>query len=297
MKITAKSLFLLIILSVIWGTSFILIKKGIVSYTPDQAAALRVFLASIVFLPYVIYNFKKINFKVFKYILAFAILEIAIPPFMYSYAQTVVNSGTAGILNSLVPLFTLLTGFFIFRIHANYLKVLGVLLGLVGAILLVYFKNGDFTTIDLANSWGLLIVVATLCYGLAGNILKEHLQNEESILVTGVAFIVIAIPLTIYLFTTDFVQITFVTGEAMPSFWAIAILAFFSSSVAMVLFTKLIQTSTALFASFVTYLIPFVALLWGYFDGEGFGIMQFSALSLILIGIYIANIGIRKDNK
>ena len=123
MKVKANSVILLLILSLIWGTSFILIKKGLVAYSPGQVGSLRIMISGLIFLPYLIINYKKINFKVFKYIVAFAFLEIGAPPYLYSFAQTVVNSGTAGILNSLVPLFTLLTGFILFRIRTNFFKV------------------------------------------------------------------------------------------------------------------------------------------------------------------------------
>jgi len=290
-----QSVFLLIILSLIWGTSFILIKKGLVGYSADQVGALRIVIAGLVFVPYMLKNFREVDFSLYKYIFIFAVMELGLPPFLYSYAQTVVNSGTAGILNSLVPLFTLFTGLIIFKVATNFLKVLGVLIGLLGAVLLVFFETGDFQTVDFANSWGLLIVLATLLYGLGSNILKEYLQNVSDMDITSIAFISIGIPAFIYLLTTDFFHRTFTDATVLPSFAAVAVLSVLGSALAMFLFTKLVKKSSALFASFVTYLIPFVAMIWSLLDGEGITFIQIISLLLILSGIYIANIGMRKN--
>ncbi len=291
-----KSIMFLILLSFIWGTSFILIKKGLLAYSPAQAGALRVAIAGIVFVPYVIKNFRKINFSVYKYILLFGLCEIGIPPYLYAFAQTQVSSSEAGILNSLVPLFTLLFGFFIFKVPTNFYKVTGVLIGLVGAILLIFFESGDFENVDFSKSLGLMIVLATLLYGFASNIIKVYLQNESSIMITGVTFISVAIPSIIYLFSTDFFSVTFANPDALNSLGALTLLALMGSALAMVLFAKLVQISNALFASFVTYLIPFVAILWGIIDNEFISPMSIIALVMILGGIYLANLERRKNN-
>lgn len=285
-----KSIVYLGILSLIWGTSFILIKKGLLAYPPDQVGELRVFIASLFFLPYIIKNYRKVNFSVYKYVFLFGLFEIGLPPYLYAFAQTVVSSSEAGILNSLVPLFTLLFGFFLFKVPTNFYKVSGVLLGLIGAILLIFFKSGDFSSVNFSNSLGLLIVLATLMYGFASNIIKEYLQNESGLMITGVAFVSMAIPSLIYLLFTDFLTVTVTNEEALNSLGALVILAFMSSAVAMVIFAKLIQISNALFASFVTYLIPFVSILWGIFDGEYISPMSIIALVMILGGIYLANL-------
>jgi drug/metabolite transporter (DMT)-like permease len=213
------SIILLVILSLIWGSSFILIKKGLIGYSPAQVGALRVVIAALVFVPYIIRYFKKINLKTYGFILLFGLMEIGIPPYLYAFAQTVVNSSTAGILNSLVPLFTLLTGFIIFRVSVNSYKVIGVILGLIGAVLLVFFKSGDFSSVDFSNSWGLLIVLATLLYGLGRNILKEYLQDISDIQITALAFVSMGIPSGVYLFSTDFIYITINEPTVLPSFF------------------------------------------------------------------------------
>ncbi len=127
---------LLAVLSLIWGSSFILIKKGLIAFSPVQLGSLRILISGIVFLPYVLFNIKKIKISKLKYILLFALMEVGIPPYLFAIAQTAVDSSTAGILNSLVPLFTLFTGIVFFRLSFNISKLSGVLIGLMGAVLM-----------------------------------------------------------------------------------------------------------------------------------------------------------------
>jgi drug/metabolite transporter (DMT)-like permease len=281
------------ILSLIWGSSFILMKKGMLSYSPSQVASMRVFFAGLVFVPILIKQFRNIPWNKFWWIILFALLELGIPPFLYTFAQTRVDSSSAGILNSLVPLFTLLTGIFMFKHRFHWLTTSGVFVGLLGAFLMTYFKNlsiGD-TTFDLSNSFGLLIVLATLMYGLAGNILKEHLSEIPSMLLSSIAFVSLSLPAGIYLFSTNFISIPLSDNQNFLSLIYIVLLAVFGSALAIVLFSKLIQKSNALFASFVTYLIPFVSLLWGWLDGEIISLVHIFSLLIIFFGIYLANFG------
>jgi drug/metabolite transporter (DMT)-like permease len=292
-KNKSESFLLLAILSIIWGSSFILMKKGMLTYSPSQVASMRVFFAGLVFVPIFIKQFRNIPWDKFWWILLFAVLELGIPPFLYTFAQTKVDSSSAGILNSLVPLFTLLTGIFMFKHRFHWLTTSGVFVGLLGAFLMTYFKSLslDGTSINIANSFGLLIVLATLMYGLAGNILKEHLSDIPSSLLTSVAFVSLAIPAGIYLFSTNFVDIPLSIPQNLSSLLYIILLSVFGSALAIFLFSKLIQRSNALFASFVTYLIPFVSLIWGWLDGEHISAIHILSLLIIFGGIYLANLG------
>jgi drug/metabolite transporter (DMT)-like permease len=285
--------FMLGFLSVIWGSSFILIKKGLLAFTPLQVGSLRIVIAGLVFLPYLLMTLKKIPLHKLKYILVFALLEVGLPPYLYSIAQTVVDSSTAGILNSLVPLFTLLTGILFFNTVFNLSRFTGVLIGLVGAVLLMFTRaslgGGGGFELDFSNVYGLLIVLATVMYGFGGNIYKNHFQDLPSVCIASVSFVSMSIPAGIYLFTTDVFSKNYSDPHTLKSFLGIAALSIIGSALAIYLFGKVIQKSDALFASFVTYFIPFVALLWGYLDGEPFNIMQPLCLLFILSGIFLAN--------
>ena len=297
-KTKIESILYLVILSLIWGSSFILMKKGMLTYAPDQVASMRVLFAGLVFVPLIIKQFKNIPWDKFKYILIFALLEIGIPPFLYTYAQTKVDSSSAGILNSLVPLFTLFVGVVMFKLRYHWLTTIGVIVGLLGAFIITFLKAGrtDVAEFHLANSWGLLIVLATFFYGIAGNILKEKLSDVSSSLLTAISFVSLAIPAGIYLFTTNFAHIPLSDSGNLHSFLAIVTLAIFGSSFAIWLFSHLIKKSNALFASFVTYLIPFVSMLWGWMDGENISLFHFFSLLVIFTGIYIANFGEKLKN-
>jgi drug/metabolite transporter (DMT)-like permease len=291
-KLNAISIILLLFLSIIWGSSFILMKLGLTAYSWDQVGALRISISGIIFIPYVLFQLKKI--RKFNWIILFALLEVGFPPFLYTYAQTHVDSSTAGILNSLVPLFTLVTGALIFSVRTDLYKVIGVLIGLIGALLLVTFSQGEGVSFSLSNPYGLLIVLATLMYGLGGNILKEKLDDVSSMHITAVSFSSLGIIALIYLFTTDFIHIPLSVYENQRALLAIVTLSVFGSALAIILFNILIKKSTALFASFVTYLIPFVALFWGFLDGENITYIYIVGLILILFGISLTYLSRKK---
>jgi drug/metabolite transporter (DMT)-like permease len=291
-KLNVISIILLLFLSIIWGSSFILMKLGLTAYSWDQVGALRISISGIIFIPYVLFQLKKI--RKFNWIILFALLEVGFPPFLYTYAQTHVDSSTAGILNSLVPLFTLVTGALIFSVRTDLYKVIGVLIGLIGALLLVTFSQGEGVSFSLSNPYGLLIVLATLMYGLGGNILKEKLDDVSSMHITAVSFSSLGIIALIYLFTTDFIHIPLSVYENQRALLAIVTLSVFGSALAIILFNILIKKSTALFASFVTYLIPFVALFWGFLDGENITYIYIVGLILILFGISLTYLSRKK---
>ncbi len=285
---------LLILLAVIWGSSFILIKKGLTAFSPGQVGSLRITITGLVFLPYVLTHLKQLKMDKFKYVMAFAFLEIGIPPYLYAIAQTQVDSSTAGILNSLVPLFTLLTGFILFGLAFNWAKLAGVLIGLSGAVLLVFARTGleqGGLQLDFTNVFGLLIVLATLMYGLGTNVLKSYLSDVPGLVTVGFSFVILSVPAGAYLLTTDIFHIDYSVPKNFYAILSIVTLSLMGSGLAMYLFTVVTKKTSALFASFVTYLIPFVALLWGFLDGEPLNIMQFICMLFILSGIYIANRG------
>ncbi len=284
-----KALLILILLSVIWGSSFILMKEGLKAYSPEVVAALRITIAAVVFLPYLLPRLRQITRL--KYILIFALVEVGIPPFLYTFAQTVVDSSTAGILNSLVPLFTLITGAIIFGLRVTISKTAGVLIGLIGAVFLVLFRPGSAHMIDFSYAFGFLIVLATFMYGLGGNILKEYLQDVSSMVIAATSFVCMGIPAGLFLLTTDVMSVPLSDPANLRAFAAIAILSIIGSALAIVLFNVVIKQSNALFASSVTYLIPFVAIFWGALDGEAIGYVHFISLVVILSGIYLSNKG------
>lgn len=280
-------------LAIIWGSSFILMKRGLVVFAPSQVASMRILFSGMIMLPYVLFSLRKVSFGQLKYILIFGVLNAGVPPYLFATAQTILPSSTAGVLNALTPLFTLFTGVLFFSVSFNMRKLAGVILGLLGSFIIIFVHAGNnlfaFHNFHVML-FGFLIVFADLLYGMSNNINKTYLQQVPAMLISGFAYTCMAIPAGIYLFTgTDF---TDKLSSGLPAFHAmgyILILAVFGSALAMVLFSTLVQKSNALFASFITYLIPFVALSWGFLDGETIGLVQFLSLGIIFFGIYIAS--------
>ena len=277
----------LLFLASMWGSSFILMKRGLEVYPHTQVAALRITITFLSLLPFAIKGFKKVKPKHWKYLIASGFLGNGIPAFLFTKAQTKIPSGLSGMLNSLTPIFALVFGVLFFRTKTTYLQILGVIIGLIGAIGLIS-SNG----IDINNtyfSYSLYIVLATICYALSVNILKSYLKEINSITITALAFFSIGPFSLIYLFTTDFISITFSSPKSFIAIGYILILAVFGTALSVILFNMLIKKTTALFATSVTYLIPIVAIIWGVLDGEIFNIYQGICIIITLLGIYFIN--------
>lgn len=290
-KVATQWLFL-IFLAFIWGSSFILMKKGLVSYDPYQVAAMRIFISFLFLLPVIIKNFRKIKKNQWNNIFLAGILGSGLPAFLFPIAQTKINSSMAGMLNSLVPLFAVVIGILFFKTKYRKLKFIGVVIGLIGALGLLYSGNGvEFSSQDLLYSG--LVVIATLCYATNINFIKNFLSEISALNITAFGFLLIGPPAGIYLFTTDFIEKTTQSAEVQLHLFYIALLAVFGTALAVILFNMLIKKVSAVFASSVTYVIPVFALFWGLIDGEKIQFNQLIFISIILIGVYIVN----RDNR
>ncbi|WP_159022443.1 DMT family transporter [Formosa sp. L2A11] len=278
----------LFLLSLIWGSSFILMKKALIGVTPFQLGALRnVFTALILFtvgLKYI----KTIDKTAWKWIAVSGVFGAFIPAFLFAVAETEIDSAIASILNSLVPLQTILVGFAVFQIASTKRQVFGVVLGFIGTALLVV-KGADLNPHQNYLYAG-YIVLATVMYAFNVNIIKSHLQHLKPLTIATGNYVVVLIPALIILFFTGFFEHSNLQHpELKMALVYIFILSFFGTALAKVLFNKLIKISTPVFASSVTYVMPIVALTWGFLDGEGFSVLQGLASLIILLGVYLAN--------
>ena len=277
----------LFLLAFIWGSSFILMKKGLVAYSHTQVAALRIGIASICLLPFAIKPLLKIEKRYWIYLFIAGFLGNGVPAFLFTKAQTEVASSLAGMLNSLTPIFTLIIALFVFKSQPKRNQIIGVVVGLLGAFSLIA-SNG----ISIENSnllYSLYIVLATFFYGVSVNVIKIKLSTIKPITISAVAFLCVGPWTLIYLFTTDFVAITSNNPKAPVSLFYISLLAIFGTAIAMLVFNTLIKKTTSLFASSVTYLIPIVSILWGIIDGEPIHFIQIVSVLTILLGIYFTN--------
>ncbi len=278
---------MLIFLAFIWGTSFILMKKGLQSYTNSQVASFRIFFTFIFFIPIFIPRIKKINKSNLKSLLIVGVIGNAIPAFLFTKAQTQIDSSLAGILNSLTPLFTLLIGLILYKSHVKLINIIGLILGFLGAVGLIYKGNpGGF---EPQTGWyATLIVVATFFYGISVNEIKHKLHDLDGISIAALSFMFVGPFAGLNLLFTD-LSSSFAHPQSLENLGYIVLLSFFSSVIAVVLFNILIKYTTAIFAASVTYIIPIFAILWGIFDGEKVTIMEISWILVILIGVYLVN--------
>ena len=282
---------LLLMLATIWGTSFILMKKGLEVFSAMELGATRVAVAALLLLPFAFSHVRGVERSRFKWLALSGVVGTLIPAFLFAYAETKLASGLAGVLNALTVVFTLVVGALLFGQRLTLLRVAGIALGLVGTVVMLLLggSGGTDTPTGEGNAWyGLYIVAATLGYGISVNVIKHKLGGMTPMAVTSVLLLLIGGPALAYLLVgTVFVhKLTTVPG-AWAAFGYIALLATMSTAVAMVLFNRLIQQSTALFASSSTYLIPIVALAWGALDGEAFNLWHFAGMLIILVGVLI----------
>jgi len=278
----------LLFLSFIWGSSFILMKKGLRSYSHDQVAALRIFISFLAFLPFGIKNLKKVTKDNIYSLLIVGFIGSTIPAFLFTKAQTQVDSALAGILNSVTPLFTLIIGLLFYKSTAKLINAIGIFLGLTGALGLITYSSNGGNILDNINYYGLFIVVATICYGINVNQVKYKIKGLNGLELTSMAFMFAGPFAGIYLLFTDF-SFTFTTDDYVINIAYIAILAVIGTVLALVIFNTLIQHTSALFGASVTYIIPIFAIIWGLFDGEKLSLIQFLWIGLILTGVYLVN--------
>jgi len=279
---------LFLALSIIWGSSFILMKEGMRVLSPYQVATIRLLSAGIVLLPFSYKAIRATEKKKLKYVLLSALTGSFFPAYLYCIAETKIDSSLAAILNSLTPLCTILIGMAFFNMTAGAKKLIGVLTGFVGLVLLPFAANKGIGVTGIAFSG--LVLLATVLYAVNGNIAARHLAGVKAIHVTSLAFSFLIVPCIIILTVTDFFQIGFAHNpQAVHSLLAAMLLGIGGSAVAYLFFYMLVKRAGAVFTSLVTYGIPFIAILWGVLDGEVITLAETGCLFIILAGVYIVN--------
>lgn len=276
----------LALLGLVWGSSYILIKKGLEVYNPVQLAGLRVSISALAFLPVFLYRLRKVDLSKIHFLLVVGIAGSFLPAFLFAFAQTKISSSVTGVLSSLTPLFTLATGVLFFRSPMLWSKILGVLAGLAGASLLVLFgREAGFSG---SGSYALLVVLASLLYSLSANTVNSHLKEMDAITISAVSFAIIGIPGVIILLNAGFLSVISTHPQAWTALGYVTILALLGTVMASILFFQLVHMTNAVFASTVSYLIPMVALFWGLLDGEYIAIYHIFGMILILFGVYLS---------
>jgi drug/metabolite transporter (DMT)-like permease len=278
----------LIVLSLIWGTSFILIKKSLLGLNAYQLGALRTIITGIFLLLAGFSKLKTIEKSQWKWIGLSGFLGSFFPAFFFAIAETEIDSAVASILNSLVPLNTILLGFAVFKIASTKRQVIGVIIGFIGTAILI-LKGAELNP-EQNYLYAGFVIASTIMYAANVNIIKRYLQNVKPLAIAAGNYIVIIIPALVVLVLSGFFETeTLQNPNIKLSITYVIILSFFGTALAKVLFNKLVQISSPVFASSVTYVMPIVALTWGVLDGEDFSALQGFASIIILLGVYLSH--------
>nr|WP_315219764.1 DMT family transporter [uncultured Flavobacterium sp.] len=275
----------LLILSLIWGSSFILIKRGLVGLTAIQVGSFRIIFAALFLLIIGFKSLKKIPAHKWKFIALTSLFGTFIPAYFFAIAETQVDSSIVAILNALTPLNTLVLGAILFGIQFQKRQFLGVFVGLLGCLILVF--NGAENHPNQNYYYTILVVIATICYAINVNLIKKYLSDLSSLSITTGNFAVLLLPSLIILSTTDITQRMHLEAT-QTSILFVLILGVIGTGIANVLFFKLIQMSSPVFATSVTYLIPIVAFFWGLLDNEMLTQIQFLGALIVLVGVYLS---------
>ena len=282
-----KKWFYLAILSLIRGSSFILIKKGLVGLNSVQLASLRMIFAASVIYVYSYNSIKKIPKKSWKWIVITAYLGTFFPVYLISYGQTEIESGLASIITTVTPINTLIIGIIFFSLTFSIKQLLGLFIGLVGAVLLLY--EASETNLNSNIYFSFFIYLTTVGYAASVNLIKKYLTNIPPEAVTAGIFLSISPPAIIVLYFSDFTDLNFQDPIILKSIFFVLVLGVFGSAIAQTLFNKFVKIASPIFASAVTYTMPVVAIFWALIDGETLSIMQFFATSIILVGVFLVN--------
>lgn len=273
------------VLALIWGSSFILIKKGLLGLSALQVGALRIVFASVFLLLIGFKSLFLIPKHQWKYIAITSLFGTFIPAFFFSIAQTQISSSVSSVLNSLTPLNTLVIGAIFFQIGFQKRQIWGILIGLLGSFLLIY--TGAINNPGQNYYYAILILVASCCYAINVNLIKRYLSDLSPLSISTGNFSVLFLPALCILFYTGFGQLDLV-GQIRDSVMYIMILGVVGTGIANILFFKLIQIASPVFATSVTYLIPVVAFFWGLLDNEILAPIQFLGAFIVLIGVYLS---------
>lgn len=276
---------LLLFLSLVWGSSFILIKKALIAFDPLQVGTGRIVFAFLAFLPFLPRMLQQVKKKDLLPLLIVGICGSGLPALFYAKAQTDISSSIAGLLNALTPIFTLLLAVSVFGGKTKSKQLIGIILGFLGTLFI--FLSKDESSSHFPYLMGMLIVLATLCYGISANTIGAKLRGVKPLVISTISFSMIGLFACAYLFSTDFIYQVSNHNDGMTSLLALLVLSLIGTFLANILFFKLIQITDPVFSSSVSFITPIVAMMWGFLDGESFHLYFFVALILIFSGVFL----------
>ncbi len=286
MDTNKKKWIYLIIVSVIWGSTFILIKRALLGLSAYQIGGLCIIMTTFLLLPFGIKKCKYLKKREWCWIAIIGFLSSFLPPVFLGLAQQGINSSVSSIINSSTPLNTVLIGVVLFGVFISRVQIFGVLIGMFGGLLLFY---SDSYGVDQNYYYGIFVLASSLAYALNINIVKKYLSHIDSLTVITASFITILIPALILVYFSGFFDNILQDLEMQQSLIYLGLFALFGNAISKVVFNELIVISSPIFAASVNYLIPLVAIAWGLLDGEKLGRTQLIGGIIIVLGVFLVN--------
>jgi drug/metabolite transporter (DMT)-like permease len=281
----------LAILALIWGSSFILIKRGLEVFSPGEVGAFRIVAAGLVLLPLSLPRIKNLNKRQVKNLLIVGLVGSFIPAFLFAKAQTQLSSSLTGVFNAMTPLFVVVIGALFFNAKITRRNTIGLIIAFLGVVVLLTVKEGSgWGTFTDINSYALFVLLACVCYGVNLNIIKYRFVELKPVAITAISLLMVLPMALLYLFAlTNFsFKIMHVEG-AMVAAGYITLLGVMGTALALMLFNIMVKVATPVFASSVTYLIPIVAIFWGLLDGEVLLAGHYLGFIAVILGVWIGN--------
>jgi drug/metabolite transporter (DMT)-like permease len=278
---------ILIILSMVWGSSFLLIKLGLEHFSAAQVGSLRIAIAFLFILPFALRRIRQLRRADLLWLCFSGLVGNLTPSLLFAYAEQVVSSSVAGVLNSLTPIFTGIVAVTLFGSRFSKANIAGIAVGLVGAVGLMITTNND--KIDINTGYAMLIALATVCYAFNVNIIKNKLSHLHPVSIAAFAFLMAGPVALIHLIGFTPVVASMAAPGAMQGLLYVSILAIAGSALALMLFNHLVQITNVIFSASVTYLIPVVAIMVGIAAGEEFKARYLLWFVCIAAGVFLVN--------
>ena len=278
-----------IFLMLVWGSSFFLVKQGLKVFSPVEVASIRLSSAMFALLGLAISHFRKIKREKLPYLFVSAIIAMGAPAYLFAIAQTPnvgISSSISGVLNAITPLMTFVVGILFFNQKMTLMKIIGLLMGFIGAATLILVNAKGQINI---NSFGFFVIIATICYGTNVNYIKRYLADVPSLQLSSITVTMVGTLAFCILLTTNFWTKLQTIPDAKESFMKVVLLGVMGTAAAQVVFNKMLTYTSALFASSITYFIPIIAVLWGILDGEVLLPWHYLGMALIIGGILVMN--------
>lgn len=286
---------LLVVLTIIWGSSFILMKLGMFDgngkplLRPEQVAGLRISIACIVLLPFAVYYIRKVPRNKLLSIFGVGFFGNAIPAFLFTFSEgeNGISSSLAGMLNATTPIFAVIIGISVFKLKLKPVNYIGLFLGFVGTAGLMLGKG----TSNLFTEWQhiAMVLIATFCYGISVNLIRYKLTGIHPVAIASISFSFIGVPIMIWLLQQNTIETIHTSYAHVGALGYTVILAVVGTALAVIMFNYLVQITNAVFASTVTYLMPVMAIIWGIIFKEYFTFWYVVSIVVILAGVYLTN--------